>query len=103
MPEPTIATPWPRRIVRIVVALVAVAVFVIVLRWAKSTGVLERALDWIRELGPWKGAVAFIVIYVAAVVLFVPAAIFTVGAGFVFGMLWGSVYVLIAALIAATV
>ena len=70
------------------------------LRWLKDSGLIERALDWIKDLGAW-GPIVFIVIFIVAVVLFVPASVFTLGAGFVFGMAWGSVYVLVAAAIAA--
>jgi uncharacterized membrane protein YdjX (TVP38/TMEM64 family) len=95
--------PSPRRVqqgIRVLLALIAVVVFVAGLRWIHQTGLLPQALRWIQELGPW-GPVAFLLIYVAAVVFFVPASIFTVGAGFVYGMFWGSVYVLISAYVAA--
>lgn len=94
--------PWPRRILRIVLLVVVLAAFVLAVRWVKQSGLMDRAFDWIRGLGPW-GPAAFIAIYTVAVVLFVPASVFTLGAGFVFGMTWGSVYVLIAANIAGNI
>ncbi len=93
------ANSWPGKIFRIVLVVLVLAALFFALRWVKQTGLMERAFDWIRGLGPW-GPVAFIAIYVAAVVLFVPASIFTLGAGFVYGMMWGSIYVLIAANVA---
>jgi uncharacterized membrane protein YdjX (TVP38/TMEM64 family) len=94
------ANPWPRRILRIIIVAAVIAAFVLALRWVNKTGLMKQALDWIAGLGPW-GPVAFIAIYTIAVVLFVPASIFTLGAGFVYGLGYGSLYVLIAANISA--
>jgi uncharacterized membrane protein YdjX (TVP38/TMEM64 family) len=44
---------------------------------------------------------AFIVIYVVALLFFLPATLFTVFGGVIFGLLWGTVYVVIAATLAA--
>jgi uncharacterized membrane protein YdjX (TVP38/TMEM64 family) len=101
-PHPKSGIPWPQKILRAVVVIVVLTAFVIALRWVNDSGLLKRALEWVRNLGPW-GPVAFILMYVAAVVVFLPAAILTLGGGFVFGMLWGSIYVLIGATIAANV
>src|SRR5271155_5986733 len=63
--------------------------------------ILKNALDWIRGLGPL-APVAFIAIYIAACVLFVPGSILTIGAGVIFGVVRGSIYVSIAATLGAT-
>ena len=95
------SAPLSARTIRhgLLLLLVLVGLF-FALRWLKGSGLIERALDWIKDLGPW-GPVVFIIIFIVAVKLFVPASVFTLGAGFVFGMAWGSVYVLVAAAIAA--
>jgi uncharacterized membrane protein YdjX (TVP38/TMEM64 family) len=62
---------------------------------------LSQALEWVAQLGPW-GPVIFIVLYVLATVLFVPGSVLTLGAGAIFGVFWGSVYVSIAATLGAT-
>jgi uncharacterized membrane protein YdjX (TVP38/TMEM64 family) len=62
---------------------------------------LRRSLDWIRALGPL-GPVLFVLIYVVASVLFVPASILTLGAGWAFGVLRGSLYVTVGATFGAT-
>ena len=62
---------------------------------------LKQALDWVGQLGPW-GAVIFIAIYVVATVLFIPGSVLTLGAGAVFGVAWGSVYVSIGSTLGAT-
>lgn len=61
---------------------------------------LQTSLDWIRDAGA-VGSLAFMVIYVAATVLFLPASVLTLGAGAVFGVFAGAAYVIIAATIGA--
>src|SRR5260370_35594348 len=63
--------------------------------------VLKNALDWIRGLGPL-APIAFVAIYIAACVLFLPGSILTIGAGVIFGVVRGSIYVSIAATLGAT-
>lgn len=62
---------------------------------------LKVALHWIAGLGPW-GPAIFIVIYVGACVLFIPGWILTLGAGILFGVVLGSVYVSIGSTAGAT-
>lgn len=62
---------------------------------------LRNALQWIENLGP-KGAIAFILIYIVATVAFLPGTILTVGAGVIFGVVLGSIYVFIGATLGAT-
>jgi uncharacterized membrane protein YdjX (TVP38/TMEM64 family) len=62
---------------------------------------LKNALLWIDGLGT-VGALAFIVLYIIATVAFLPGSILTLGAGVVFGVVWGSLYVFIGATIGAT-
>ncbi|MEM7593798.1 MAG: TVP38/TMEM64 family protein [Cyanobacteria bacterium P01_A01_bin.83] len=62
---------------------------------------LHNALQWIQSLG-WVRNVAFILLYIIATILLVPGSILTLGAGILFGVFWGSVYVLIAAFIGET-
>jgi uncharacterized membrane protein YdjX (TVP38/TMEM64 family) len=53
---------------------------------------LASFLEWVRGIGPW-GAVLFAAVYVPAAVLFVPGSLLTLGAGFVFGVVKGTVIV----------
>ncbi|MGB3205740.1 MAG: TVP38/TMEM64 family protein [Crinalium sp.] len=62
---------------------------------------LRNALEWIDSLGAI-GAIAFIFIYIIATVAFFPGSILTLGAGVVFGVVLGSLYVFIGAIIGAT-
>lgn len=62
--------------------------------------ILRNALRWIDSLGII-GGIAFIVIYIIATVAFLPGSILTLGAGVVFGVLWGAVYVFVGATLGA--
>src|SRR5438477_465081 len=54
--------------------------------------VLTSFLDWLQHIGPW-GAVLFAAAYVPAALLFVPAWLLTLAAGFLFGLVKGTVIV----------
>lgn len=61
---------------------------------------LRQTLQWIESLGV-VGGLAFIISYIAATVAFLPGSILTLGAGVVFGVVLGAVYVFIGATIGA--
>jgi uncharacterized membrane protein YdjX (TVP38/TMEM64 family) len=64
--------------------------------------------DWLREVLQWIdglgaiGAIAFIALYIIATVAFLPGSILTLGAGVVFGVVQGAIYVFIGATLGAT-
>jgi len=62
---------------------------------------LRETLAWIEGLGTW-GPVLFVAIYIAATVLFVPGSALTLGAGALFGVVWGSVFVSAGSVLGAT-
>lgn len=64
--------------------------------------IVTQILDWIQHLGAW-GAISFIFVYIAATILFIPGSLLTLGAGVLFGVGFGSIYVSIASTIGATV
>jgi uncharacterized membrane protein YdjX (TVP38/TMEM64 family) len=73
---------------------------------SQSTGfnpqeILRNALEWIQGLGAI-GAIAFIGIYIVATVAFFPGSVLTLGAGVVFGVVLGSLYVFVGATLGAT-
>ncbi|HIK07024.1 MAG TPA: TVP38/TMEM64 family protein [Trichormus sp. M33_DOE_039] len=68
--------------------------------WNPQT-LLRHALQWIDSLGT-VGAIAFIALYMIATVAFLPGSILTLGAGVVFGVVWGAIYVFIGATLGAT-
>jgi uncharacterized membrane protein YdjX (TVP38/TMEM64 family) len=62
---------------------------------------LIDALQWIANLGAI-GVIAFILLYIIATVAFLPGSILTLGAGVIFGIVLGSIYVFVGATLGAT-
>lgn len=62
---------------------------------------LNQILSWIRDQGA-VGVIVFIAVYVLATVFFIPGSILTLGAGVVYGVLVGTVWVSIASTLGAT-
>ena len=62
---------------------------------------LRNALEWVDNLGAI-APIAFMLIYVVATVAFLPGSVLTLGAGVLFGVIQGSIYVFIGATIGAT-
>jgi uncharacterized membrane protein YdjX (TVP38/TMEM64 family) len=63
-------------------------------------GWLLSALTWVDSLG-FVGGLAFIALYIVATVAFLPGSILTLGAGVIFGVVTGSVYVFVGATLGA--
>lgn len=61
----------------------------------------NNALPWIEGLG-WKGAIAFMLVYIIATVAFLPGSVLTLSGGAIFGLFGGTLYVFIGATIGAT-
>lgn len=61
---------------------------------------LSQTLAWVEGLGLWAGFV-FILIYILATVAFLPGAALTLGAGVLFGVGFGSLYVFLGATLGA--
>ncbi len=86
---------------KIVLVLVAVATLIAAGKYFNVQDQLKTALQWVSGLGPW-GYAAFGVIYILAAVLFLPGSILTLGAGVVFGVVTGSLVVIVSATLGAT-
>jgi uncharacterized membrane protein YdjX (TVP38/TMEM64 family) len=82
------------------VAGIAVLVGLVVLG-RQAGGWVVAFRDWVAGLGAW-GPAIFIAGYALAVVAFVPAAILTLAAGAVFGLLPGVAYVFVAAVLGSS-
>lgn len=62
---------------------------------------LQTALEWINDRGI-VGILVFIGLYAIATVAFIPGSLLTLGAGVIFGLLFGSIYVFVGATLGAT-
>lgn len=80
----------------VLVVIVAALILLPVRAWS------IELVTWIRDAGPL-AVVMFAVVYVAAAVLFVPGSALTLGAGFAYGPVWGTLIVSPASIAAALV
>ncbi|MBN3906552.1 MAG: TVP38/TMEM64 family protein [Nostoc sp. NMS1] len=78
-----------------------VVAFIIAAKQLNFQGLLHALVIWVESLGIF-GPIAYIVIYNLATLLFIPGSLLTLKGGCLFGVFWGSIYVLIAAIIGAT-
>ena len=78
----------------IVVGIVLAVVFLPVKEW------LVKSLEWTRGQGIW-GAVIVVLFYILACVFFLPGSVITLGTGFVFKLLLGTVIVSIGSTLGA--
>jgi uncharacterized membrane protein YdjX (TVP38/TMEM64 family) len=85
-------TPWGR----IALGVIALAALVAVSRTAGH--LVPRFVAWVHELGP-AGPAIFMLGYAVAVVAFLPAALLTLAAGAIFGLVWGTLYAFVAAVV----
>ena len=80
----------------LVVVVVVVAALFVVGRGLRLERHLLELVSWIRSAG-WIGVAVFVFTYAAATVLFVPGSILTLGAGFAYGVVSGTMIVWVAA------
>jgi uncharacterized membrane protein YdjX (TVP38/TMEM64 family) len=88
-------------VVRIVVLILLVAAAAGVLIFLPVKTYLYDFLEWVRGMGIW-GPVLLGAVYVLACVLFVPGSILTIGAGFVFGVVVGTITVSVSSVLGAS-
>jgi uncharacterized membrane protein YdjX (TVP38/TMEM64 family) len=86
---------------KFIVGFLVVAGFLLMLKSSSVQMLLTRTLDGIAALGPL-GLLVFIIVYVLACVFLIPGSTLTLGAGFLFGVLKGSVVVSVASTLGAT-
>jgi len=65
------------------------------------TELLKTGLDWVEQLGP-AGPIIFILMYIVACVFFIPGSALTLGAGAIFGVIRGAVFVSVGSTLGAT-
>jgi uncharacterized membrane protein YdjX (TVP38/TMEM64 family) len=78
--------------VRWALAVAGVLALLAAVRLLPADAWLREFQRWVAGVGPW-GAVLYGLVYVGCALLFVPGSVLTIGAGLVFGLLWGTVVV----------
>lgn len=97
----TVATPATNRRATIGrIAIVVAAIVALALLGRQLGTLLPRVTATVESLGVW-GPVVFIVAYAVACVAFVPASLLTLGAGALFGVVRGTIFVFIGATLGA--
>ena len=89
------------RLLKIGLVLVALAAIVILFRVLPVAQWLTAFRAWVAGLG-FAGYVLYALVYAVCVVLFIPASILTLGAGATFGVVKGTIVVVIGATLGAT-
>jgi len=89
------------RLFKIGLVLIAIAAIGIALRELPVAQWLTAFRAWVSGLG-FAGYVLYALVYAACVVLFIPASILTLGAGATFGVIKGTIVVVIGATLGAT-
>ena len=89
-----------RRFAKPALLLGGALAFLVGLRFFDLAGWARLALNWMRNLGPF-GPLAFIGFYIAACLTFFPGVLLTLGAGILYGLFWGSIYVSVGATLGA--
>ena len=90
-----------KTVLRIGIATLLVAGIVAGLTLLPVKDYLAQFLEQIESVGPW-GPVLLAGAYAVACVLFVPGSILTLGSGFLFGIVWGTIAVSIGSVFGAT-
>ncbi|KAF0124823.1 MAG: SNARE associated Golgi family protein [Elusimicrobia bacterium] len=85
---------------KILLAAALIAAAVMLARHFELQALLRAALDRLAALGP-AGAAAFVLLYIAAAALLVPGSALTLGAGAIYGVVWGSLIVSLASTLGA--
>ena len=86
-------------VVRVIIAIVVVIALVLLGR--QLNGQVPRLTAAVDGLGAW-GPIVFILAYMIASIAFVPASLLTLGAGALFGVVKGTVFVMVGATLGAT-
>jgi uncharacterized membrane protein YdjX (TVP38/TMEM64 family) len=92
---------FPSPLLGIVVSILFVAAVLALLVYFGAHEQVVQLLQWFDTQGAW-ASLLFILIMAAVVVLVLPGVLFTTGAGFVFGVVEGSLYVVTGTTLGAT-
>ncbi|WP_444904931.1 TVP38/TMEM64 family protein [Microbulbifer sp. CnH-101-E] len=88
-------------VIVILICLIAVAGALSLMMYFNLDERLIELFQWLNEQG-WQTSLLFVLIVALAIVLLLPGVIFTMGAGFVFGVIKGTLLVLLGTVLGAT-
>lgn len=77
---------------RLLIFVVAAAGLAFITFFLPVKSYMASLLEWVQSIGMW-GPVVVAAFYVVACVLFLPGSVLTLGAGFLFGVVWGTITV----------
>ena len=86
---------------KVISLIAAVLLMVILFKVFDVQGLFKETLDWIQGQGIF-GAGVFVLAYILATVLMLPGTILTLGAGLIYGVVWGSLLVSVSSTLGAT-
>jgi uncharacterized membrane protein YdjX (TVP38/TMEM64 family) len=92
---------WRKRFVVLALLVTVIAVGLYYEIPGRVQQLARAALDWLNALGAW-GPVVFVLLYIISCVAILPASVLTLGAGAVFGVVRGFIYVSLGATLGAT-
>jgi uncharacterized membrane protein YdjX (TVP38/TMEM64 family) len=91
----------PKRIFKFSLAAAVVIGIFLAARHPGLQEALKETLSWISGLGPL-GYLLFVFLYILACIAFLPGVILTLGAGFIFGVVKGTIAVSVGSILGAT-
>ncbi|NQT15383.1 MAG: TVP38/TMEM64 family protein [Planctomycetes bacterium] len=86
---------------RMTMGLLLAGVVGVCLIWLPTRDYLTLLLHWAGDLGPW-GPLLLVTVYVVACLFLLPGSLLTLGAGFLFGVVWGTVAASLGSTLGAT-
>lgn len=92
----------PKFWLKVLLGIALVTVLGFAFRYFNVQALIQSTLLWVKNLGS-TGIIAFILIYNLATVFFIPGSLLTLGGGALYGVVWGSLYVFVAASSGATI
>ncbi len=90
----------PKRNVKIAIVVLTLAALAVAVFTLPVKDWLTKGLEWTEGLGFW-GPLVIVVVYIIATVCFVPGTILTLGAGFLFGIVKGTIAISIGSTLGA--
>ncbi|WOX05723.1 TVP38/TMEM64 family protein [Microbulbifer pacificus] len=86
----------------LLISVTTVAVVLAILHYFDLDDRLIELMQWMDSLG-WQASIWFILVIAIAIIFLFPGVIFTMGAGFVFGVIKGTIYVVLGTTLGAAI